>query len=75
MVFSTKESAMPAPFISILNAFAEARSRDQARYRCPECGSVTRHEPDGQPPETRACWAADRGVICTGRAVREAADA
>lgn len=69
---------MDSPFISILNGFAAATSRMASelqsgpRYRCPECGAVRRdHAPSGEPPASLACWAADRDIICTGRAVRE----
>jgi hypothetical protein len=57
--------------LAILKGFAEAQQRDIARerkFRCPECGAVTRVAAD-DPRESVACWAADMGIICTGRAV------
>ena len=66
---------MAAPFMAILNGFADATSRmaremQPKRYVCPECGAVTRVDAD-DPRESVACWAADMGIICTGRAVPE----
>jgi hypothetical protein len=68
-------SHVAEPFMSILNGFAAATSRlarelsaPQRKFRCPECGAVTRVDPD-DPRESVACWTADRDIICTGRAV------
>jgi transcription elongation factor Elf1 len=55
--------------LAILKGFAEAQQRDiERKFRCPECGAVTRVDAD-DPRESVACWTADMGIICTGRAV------
>jgi transcription elongation factor Elf1 len=55
--------------LAILKGFAGAQQRDiERKFRCPECGAVTRVDAD-DTRESVACWAADRDIICTGRAV------
>lgn len=60
----------PSPFVSVLRGFGAVAARDAGTriYRCGKCGAHTRVDAD-DARESVACWAADRGVLCTGRAV------